>query len=413
MITSLTPEQIDLMPFVVKEWEDLLFDPNKRPIINKERVEELVCWLYEISNLKKPEVLFVSSPLGMQICANLLKDSVWSSVRSSVRSSIWNSVWNSVRDSVEDSVRDSVEDSVRSSIWNSVWNSVRSSVRNSVEDNVRHSIKDGVWNSVEDSVWNSVAISVENGVWISVEDNVRHSIKDGVWNSVWNSVRDSVRDSVGNLYFPVSLYANVGDYHWLAFYDYFERIGISFCDEFYKFKELVRSGIYDMIQLDGVCIVCELPNNIQRDDKGRLHCDTGYAISWADSYGQYYLSGVNFDEDLFKKVVSKEMSFKDVMSISNIEQRMATLKFYGSEYLLNKSDAKLINSSKRGNHLYLVEGVFDIPAYFLKYVCPSTGRVYVSGVDPNVAKKSLDADTCMAHKHNMSLEMYKILTVEA
>ena len=377
MITSLTPEQIDLMPFVVKEWEDLLFDPNKRPIINKERVEELVCWLYEISNLKKPEVLFVSSPLGMQICANLLKDSVWSSVRSSVRSSIWNSVWNSVRDSVEDSVRDSVEDSVRSSIWNSVWNSVRSSVRN------------------------------------SVEDNVRHSIKDGVWNSVWNSVRDSVRDSVGNLYFPVSLYANVGDYHWLAFYDYFERIGISFCDEFYKFKELVRSGIYDMIQLDGVCIVCELPNNIQRDDKGRLHCDTGYAISWADSYGQYYLSGVNFDEDLFKKVVSKEMSFKDVMSISNIEQRMATLKFYGSEYLLNKSDAKLINSSKRGNHLYLVEGVFDIPAYFLKYVCPSTGRVYVSGVDPNVAKKSLDADTCMAHKHNMSLEMYKILTVEA
>ena len=78
---------------------------------------------------------------------------------------------------------------------------------------------------------------------------------------------------------------------------------------------------------------------------------------------------------------------------------MAALKFVGLEKLLKTKDAKRLNKSKRGNELYLIKNVFSSDAYYLKYTCPSTGRVYVSGIDPEVGKKK-DADLAMAWKFN-------------
>lgn len=74
---------------------------------------------------------------------------------------------------------------------------------------------------------------------------------------------------------------------------------------------------------------------------------------------------------------------KDILRIRNIEQRMAALKIMGADRLLQESHATLISKSKRGNELYVIpknSGIFDSDAYYLKYSCVSTGRVYVSGV---------------------------------
>ncbi|MBC8490348.1 MAG: hypothetical protein H8D45_30395 [Bacteroidetes bacterium] len=104
------------------------------------------------------------------------------------------------------------------------------------------------------------------------------------------------------------------------------------------------------------------------------------------------------------------MSLKEILQIKNIEQRMCVLK-YNSEKLLDK--AELLDKSERGNELYLVKDIFSEPAYFLKYECPSTGRVYVSGIDPQFVKENQDADTCMAWKHNWSFKEYYKLKIES
>jgi len=89
-----------------------------------------------------------------------------------------------------------------------------------------------------------------------------------------------------------------------------------------------------MAQLDKFCIVCETPQQILRDEEHRLHSEIAPAIVWSDTYEQHYLFGVYFDKELWEKVVKKEMSFKDIMSIENIEQRMASMKIYGAKELL-------------------------------------------------------------------------------
>jgi hypothetical protein len=170
-----------------------------------------------------------------------------------------------------------------------------------------------------------------------------------------------------------------------------------------------------MIQFDKLCIVCPMPTKIERTEvreQMQLHCTDGYAIQWPDGYGQHYLYGIFFEPEVFKKITAKKVSMKYILGLENMEKRMAALKLIGPEKLLESTKAELINRSDRGNMLYKIDNVFSQTAYYLKYVCPSTARVYVSGIDPEIGK-NLDADLCQAWKFGLTLEQYNSLTVEA
>lgn len=72
-------------------------------------------------------------------------------------------------------------------------------------------------------------------------------------------------------------------------------------------------------------------------------------------------------------------------------------------------NAKLIDSSERGNELYLVENVFSQPAKFVKKTCPSTGRVYIEGVDPKIET----ADEAVAWQMDISPQEYTRVKIES
>ena len=256
-------------------------------------------------------------------------------------------------------------------------------------------MENSVWNSVENSVWNSVENSVENSVWNSVE------------NSVWNSVGNT---KLTHYWF---CYESLGwSSGWVSFYDYFRRVGIVKTPEFDKYVEYLQSGLFMTVFQDGLAVVCRRPKKLLRDERERMHSETEAAIEWRDGFKLYYLFGIEFDEKLWKKVVDRKLKFKEMMEISNMEQRMAALKVLGAEYLLEQGKAQLIEKTTRGNELFLLKGVFSRYAYFLKYTCPSTGRVYVSGVDPEVGKQG-SADACMAWKHHMTMKEYSNIIAEA
>lgn len=106
------------------------------------------------------------------------------------------------------------------------------------------------------------------------------------------------------------------------------------------------------------------------------------------------------------------MSFKDIQAIQNSDQRAVAMRM-NPNALLNE-DAELIDKSKRGNELWCVKNVFpDFPkAYFVRMTCPSTGRIFVEGVDPRLAEASRKADECQAVLCGLSYEEYKQLKHE-
>lgn len=175
------------------------------------------------------------------------------------------------------------------------------------------------------------------------------------------------------------------------------------------FKDLLKAGTgYLMMSKRNIYLLpfprIKLLNN-------RLHSETEPACIFLGK-PSYWLYGYKLNKKLWKRIVRKKMTFKQIMEFKNIKHRMIALKMIGIEKILKEAKAKLIDKSGRGNELYLIEGVFSCPAYFLKYQCPSTGRVYIKGIPPNFAQKpeELTADNAQAFTFKLSLdEYYKLI----
>ena len=134
------------------------------------------------------------------------------------------------------------------------------------------------------------------------------------------------------------------------------------------------------------------------DSANRFHSETDPAIRWKGGKEFYYLHGVSFHKKHWEEVLSKSMSFKNVLAIDNMEQRMIALKYIGAEKLLESANALHIKTSKKGNELYVIpkeQNIFPQEEFFIKYSCPSTGRVYVKCIDPEIGKKH-DPDLALA-----------------
>jgi len=452
MIEKLTPKQESEQLEVRDYWINKVYSCEKT---DEEYSKKLIEYLYKLANLEKPKVVFADSPLSAQLVIHVLKTtntasvggSVGDSVRDSVGASVEDSVWASVWASVGDSVGASVWGSVRASVRASVGDSVGASVGASVEDSVRDSVGASVWASVRASVGDSVGASVWASVMASVRDSVRDSVGASVWasvrasveDSVWASVMASVRASVRDSELKYSdnlIYGEAWGYGWQAFYDFFtRRTGLVQHEVFKKYIELVdKANAYYIIPFKNVCVVTRNPSYIHKtwhNDRWVMHDDEGnLAIKWRDGWGQYVLHGITLKKEMYDKILSKEAAFAEVMANANMEHRMLFLKYLDADKLLKGANAELIGRGKRKtvhfdysssdklgarvsrNELFLIKGLFAQDEYFLRYEDPSTGRVYISCIDPEVGKTK-DADMCMAWKLGLSKKMYMELKLES
>ena len=106
MLKKLTKKQTELMEVVKNEWiNTALFAGDE---INEDKAREGINWLYEITQLEKPHIIFVDSPMGTQLAVNMVIEMCKKEGNNSVENSVGNSVWNSVGNSVGNSVRNSV-----------------------------------------------------------------------------------------------------------------------------------------------------------------------------------------------------------------------------------------------------------------------------------------------------------------
>jgi hypothetical protein len=322
MIKELTQQQIDLMEKVKQKWLDKLF---KLPKLNKKKAKDFISYLYGMANYKNPKIIFLDSPLALQVACNMFSESqVRSQVRSQVESQVGSQVWSQV------------ESQVGSQVWSQVW-------------------------------------------------------------------------SQGKTFYSFAYYGSIWDLGWVAFYDFFEQIGIK-NESFNKFKTLIDCGIYDMIQQNETCFVCGMPEHISRDAQNRLHSTEKPATGWRDGFELYYLHGVLLEKDLWEKITKKEISAIDVLKIENMEQRYIALQELGAEKLLKELSAKMIDKTEKGNELYQLDGIIPNKSLkLLKYSCPSTSRVYTKFVPFEFNK----ADEAQSWSFNLKIEEYYSLKSES
>ena len=188
-----------------------------------------------------------------------------------------------------------------------------------------------------------------------------------------------------------SSYGNVSDYGWVSFYDFFTQIGVLNDEKFNTYKELLlSSSVYDMIQLTNYCIISNMPDRIERDDQGRLHCENNSAIHFIDGYEQFYWHGVYVKKDWIMNPDS--ITKETFMNEKNAELRRYIQEIIGNKKLIEMIGVEIIDediesSAPNANEtpqnfpikLYrtIVKDVLiDDYIYFLNVIDPSTKREY-------------------------------------
>ncbi|MGA2227460.1 MAG: hypothetical protein ABSH41_23740 [Syntrophobacteraceae bacterium] len=95
-------------------------------------------------------------------------------------------------------------------------------------------------------------------------------------------------------------------------------------------------------------------------------------------------------------------------------QEWEALKKLNADEFLVEAGATLLHKSERGNELYRIRNLFQSyrESYFLRYVCPSTGKIYLKGISWDIGQDE-DADLAQAWSFGLTLEEYERLETEA
>jgi hypothetical protein len=216
-------------------------------------------------------------------------------------------------------------------------------------------------------------------------------------------------------------YGSIGDYGWISFYDFFTKVGVINHEGFNQFKEILLSGVYDMIQLEGFCIMSEMPKELKRNANNDLHCIDAPAIIFKDGYCQYYVNGRTIPENYFHSISNKTYKMEDFINESNEEHKSTCIALmqekFGDEYLVeffrqnltevdtfvNKKEDKFLVGTTRGMNVgvyTLFKGEINgVKIAYCRCYCPSTDRMFFLGVDSkyNTAKDAI-ASLCMLPK---------------
>jgi len=325
MLTELTNQQKELNHKISLEWSEKIFSYKNR--LNKDKAKRFIELLYSHSRYKKPEIIFVDSPLACQFAANKL-----------------------------------AKINILREYKNWYWNKAFILYRNQI----LHKVSLKLYNDI--SFASQRAISPSNWIIFSIYPHIENRV-----------IQESMKFYEFN-YQTSHFFLEVPEY------EFYSRVGILNNNEFRIFKEQITgTGIYDMILFKKFCIICSMPVKIKRDEKNRLHNDNHYAIEWKDGFGLYFLHGRCVPEKLIK--APRSITKKEIINEKNVEIRRHFMERMGSERFSEVLGLQEIDSDTdhQGNIqiLYKTKEKDDLTKcylYFARVICPSTGRKYYLSV---------------------------------
>ena len=379
MIDKLNKDQEEGLKTVADEWLSKVFNYELTNEVTFEKCKNSMHELYSYCGLKKPIVLLVDSPMGVQLAANMMNS-----------------------DQVYEQVRDQVRDQVYTQVSEQVYEQVREQVYTQVSTQVREQVSDQVRDQVRDQVYNQVYEQVTAQVTDQVRDQVYAQVREQVYDQVSAQVSEQVSDQVTeHKFFSWAWYVDYDDLGWLSFLDYFQRftdVEVSVEKQLKSLKKWCQSSFIS-VQLDGLCICSKPPIFISRDSQNNMHNTSRTAIEFSDGYGLNYVNGRFVEHDIFINCQNIEGAKKEFLRQENEDIKAAIITIVkeneGQKGLMQMLDAYVVderelthpNSHKETVRLFKTKtsypflqdhnGNMGQPYCWSEMQCPSTGSTYL------------------------------------
>lgn len=203
--------------------------------------------------------------------------------------------------------------------------------------------------------------------------------------------------------YSFSNYGNASDYGWIAFYDTFIKLGVTIEDElmqkFRVMQEVIESGCFMSVQLEGLCVVSKHPIRIERDAENRMHSTSNAAVEFMDGYKQHYVAGRFIEAPTFEACSdldrAREIFFneenEDIKSVicfivrDRLGERgllqMLKAELYAEDTVEHSAEysetLRLYRTKEKYSFLMDSKENPNQPYCWLEYTCPSTGTVYL------------------------------------
>jgi hypothetical protein len=140
---------------------------------------------------------------------------------------------------------------------------------------------------------------------------------------------------------------------------------------------------------ENVLAISDRPLAINRDEAGRLHCDTGPSIAYRDGWSLHHWHGVSVPAEWIEDKAS--LTATTALTWKNVEQRRAACEIIGWAKVLKELKAKTIDKDGDAQIGTLLEVTLPDSGKerFIHVLC-GTGREFALPV-PKTCKTALEA----------------------
>jgi hypothetical protein len=143
---------------------------------------------------------------------------------------------------------------------------------------------------------------------------------------------------------------------------------------------------------DDICFLCERPNTLKLDERGRQHCTDGPSMLFNDGYALYNVHGVTMPRGLIED--NSKITVEVIENTENLEVRRCLIDIYGQDKYLLDSGAEKVHEDDYGV-LYRKTIKDDEDLVMVKVVNSSpepdgTFKDYFIRVDPQLRPMSTD-----------------------
>jgi hypothetical protein len=268
-----------------------------------------------------------------------------------------------------------------------VGRAVRSAVAPGVARQVRRELQADVRWQVVRRVWAPVVAEIQTQAWQRLRTHLEsHHTARWPWLKAWSVVRDLSRlADIGE-----AAHAPAADYvtpDWLATYDFFGRAcGVAAVERLRGLMEVARAAGWWWWPQRSAVVLCERPEALHLDDRGRLHSGRGPAVAYPDGWGIWAWHGVRVPRPVIENPDS--VPVRDVLGEVDVEVRRAMIERVGHERLLRDGGARRVSQDDAGI-LWRLELEDDEPLVCVEVTDATAGadaafRRYVLRVPPDV-----------------------------
>ena len=333
-MTTITPEEIALIPIYREKWRQigLSTQPIDRPIATA-----AIHAAYNIIDFPAPEIIFCDSPyIALQAVEPLR-------------------------------MRDSGLET---------GGEIRNKIHNELYDRLRSQLSRELENQIYSKLYNPLYAQLVNQLHIHVKDQLYVKLArklDGRFQRFW----------IDQTYHNNNIISQLSACHgsWVDFC--IEVLNLEYDRPLYSaFKSLTESCGW-IYPFEKICFVCDRPRQLHFDSEYLLHALGEPAIEFADNFSVYSYRGVSLPQTIGQvPPASWEASW--LLTEKNAEVRRVLIEAIGYSRICQELQATELDTWQEYT-LLKIENSIDIePIYLLKMTCPSTRHIHALRVPPFV-----------------------------